>query len=88
MKPLPFVQSFFDIHAPRQPHAVILQLSLSSFVCFIFGSWEVALRVFCANGVSPLYKKYFVLVHSGWCFQPCDHELDLDISVCENSTNQ
>ena len=31
-----FVQSLFDIHAPRQPHAVTCQLSVSAFV-FVYG---------------------------------------------------
>ena len=36
-----------------------------------------------------LYGEYFVRFPCRWCFLPCDHGLDFDISLlCENSTNQ
>ena len=35
LKPGPFVLSFFDMHTPRQPHAVTQRLSVSAFVLFI-----------------------------------------------------
>ena len=40
-KPRPFVQSFFDMHAPQQPHAVTEQLSVSFFV--VVASLEISL---------------------------------------------
>ena len=78
LKPRPFAQSFFDIHAPRHPHAVTQQLSasffvfVSSFFLFLWGyrffpSIFVSLPfLFCMEGIS-LPDSVFV---------PFDHELD------------
>ena len=42
LKSWPFVELFFDTHAPRQSHAASLQLSVSSFVLFCFVSLEMS----------------------------------------------
>ena len=81
LKPRPFVQSFFDVQAPRQPHVffsfflfvVLLEMSLSS-------------SIFCTIAVLSLYGEYavrfslpdgvFYLLTTGCIFY---------ISLCENS---
>ena len=99
LKPRPFVQSFFDMYGPRQPHAVTKQLPASFFVfvCFFF---FVYLEM-------SLFPNIFVLVAFSLCienkymvcspplpddvFLPCDerlfflHQLNL---LCDNPINQ
>ena len=80
LNPRLFVQLFFDMHAPRQPHAVTLQLSVF-FVCLVsfcvfgdvaFSEYYVPLRFpFCID--SALY----VFLPDG-AVLPCDHGLDLN----------
>ena len=86
-KPRFFVQLFFDVHAPRQPHAVVTkQLSVSSFVLFLcflgdvaFSEYYVPLPFFF------LYGGYLVRFLPDGVFLLCDHGLDFDVSLCENS---
>ena len=72
LKPRPFVQSFFDMHAPRQPHAVTQQLSAFFFVFLSFLSLEMSLfpSIFvpllfslCMESTSHVF-----FPPSGWCF--------------------
>ena len=60
LKPRPFVQSFFNMHVPRQLHAVTKQLSV--FVCFLslffFGGGGVDFcEYFCTITVFSLYRE-------------------------------
>ena len=70
-KPRPFVQSFFGIHAPRQPHIVTKQLSRILFVlCLIFCSFGTAAfsEYFCTGSSRFVCKVRCTLFPPGWCF--------------------
>ena len=62
------VRPFFDMHAPRQPHAVSSKLPVSSFVLFIFCFFgDVAF-----NRVAKKMRTYFEMGPDGHrflCFQ-------------------
>ena len=76
LKPRPFVQSFFDMHAPRQPHAVTSQLSASFFFSFFLGGVAFS-KYFCTIAIFSLYGEYvvrFPLLPDG-TFLACDHWL-------------
>ena len=80
-----FVQSFFsffDMHAPRQPHAVSYLTTLCvlfRFCFFLFCFFgDVAFSdCFCTITVFPLYGEHVVhfFLPDG-VFLPCDHGLD------------
>ena len=66
----PFVQLFLDMHAPRQPHALTYQLSVSPFVLFLlFFLGDVAFPEYSISLPFPLlYGEYLVRLPSGWCY--------------------
>ena len=77
LKPRPFVQSFFDMQAPRQPHVF-----LSFFLCFFdvaFSEYFVSLPFSLINSIEstsyvfPFRMVFFYLVTTDWIF---------DISLC------
>ena len=90
LKPRPFVQSFFDIHACRQPHELPNScLHPFLFLCLLFFSFLFSFLFPCFFGdvafseyflpivVFSLYGEYavgFFLPDGG--FLPCDHGLD------------
>ena len=83
-KPWPFVQSFFDMRAPRQSHAVTLQLSVSFFFSFFFLFLRrcIFFDYFCIIAVSSLYGDCVVRFYlPDGVFLPCDHGLDLFTSA-------
>ena len=67
LKPQPFVQSFFvDMNAPRQPHAVTLQLPASfSFLVLPFFVSEVFLCHYRFLFVESMSYVFFSLVTTG-----------------------
>ena len=71
LKPRPFVQSFFNIHAPRQPYYVVLPNNclrpfLFSFLsfCFVFFGDVVFPSIF----VLVVWRVRRTSFPSGWCF--------------------
>ena len=92
LKPRPFVQSFFDMHAPRQSHAVtncLRTFCFYLFLFFFFSSLETSLfpSIFvplpfslCMEStsyLSPFRMVFFYLVTTGRVF-------DINL-LCENS---
>ena len=81
LKPWPFVQSFFDMHAPRQPNALPNNCLCPLFFLFLllfcfFGDFAFS-EYFCTIAVPSLCGECVVrFFSSGWCFLPCDHRLD------------
>ena len=81
LKPRPFVQSFFDMHALRQPHAVTEKFSASFFV---FISLKISLLpcIFVPLPFFSLYGEYVVRFSlPDGVFLPCDHGLDFFTSA-------
>ena len=83
-----FVQSFFDMHAPRQPHAASY---LKPFcVIFLFFSSSLEMSVFPSNFL-PLQFPLCIALTSyvsplpDGVFLPYDHGLDFLIILCESS---
>ena len=79
LKPRPFVQSFFDMQAPRQPHVFLLFL-------FCFFGVVAFFEYFRTNAVFSLYGEYVVptLVRfflPDGVFLSCDHRLDFFASA-------
>ena len=75
-KPRALVQSFLDMHAPRQPHTVTYQMSVFSFVSFL-GRCRL-FRVFCIIAVSSLAGRVLcTFFFRMMFFLPSGHELDL-----------
>ena len=72
LKPRPFVQSSFDMQAPRQPHVF-----LSFFFPFVYLEVSLFTSIFCTVSAFSLYGEYVVrsFLPNG-VFLPCDHGLD------------
>ena len=69
LKPRPFVQSFFDMQAPRYPqcHVFLFYVSLL-FIYVVFSKYFLYIAVF------SLYGEYVVSVSlPNGVFLPCDH---------------
>ena len=88
LKPGPFVQSCFDMHAPRQPHAVTQLLSASLYLFSSEGSLLPSILVplsfsLCMESASyvfpPLWMVLFYLVTTDCFFYT---------KLCDNSINQ
>ena len=78
LKPRSFVQSSFDMQAPRQPH-VFLILSFfwrCRFFRVFFVPFTLSLCMESASYVLSFRMVFFYLVTTGWIF---------DISLCDNS---
>ena len=74
--------SFFDMHAPRQPHAVTCQMS-ASFFLFLFLLFFISLEMSLFPSIFvplpfPLCmeRTSYVLPSLDGVFLPCDHGLD------------
>ena len=74
LKPRPFVQSFFDMRAPRQPHVFLLVFPFCFFVYVAFSEHLCTIAVFLF--VWRVRRTYFP---SGWCFS--NHGLDFFTSA-------
>ena len=76
LKPRPFVQSFFDMQAPRQPHVFLPFFLLILWRCVAFS------ESFCTIAVFSLYGEYVVryFLPNG-VFLPCDDALDVFTSI-------
>ena len=90
LNPPLFVQSFFDMYASRQLHALINTWWLTTvhvlftFLYFLY-LWRCRFSlVLCTIHCRfLLHGDYLVHFPSGWCFLlPCDHGLDSDINLC------
>ena len=74
--PRAFVQSFFNMHAPRQPHAVIYQLSASFFgFVFLFIYFSLKTSLFPSTFVPLLLRSERMMAElsmiGGWVrFRP------------------
>ena len=93
LKPWPFVQSVFDMNAPRQRNAVSSQLSVSSYLCLIFFvSWEMSLFLNISVPLlfNALYGEYVVHIPlPDRVYLSCGHGLDFGlISLRDNSNEQ
>ena len=77
LKPRPFVQSSFDMQAPRQPY-VFFFLRCRFFRVF-FVPFSLSLCMESTSYVLSFRMVLFYLVTTGWIF---------DIGLCENSINQ
>ena len=79
LKPRPFVQSSFDMQAPRQPHVILVFFILFIWRCRFFRVFVVPLSFsFCIVSTSYIlffWMVIFFLVTTGWIF---------DTSLCEN----
>ena len=66
------------MHAPRQPHITSQQMSVSSFVLFLFFvSLEMSLfRASCIIAVFVCMEITLYVFVPGGVFLSCDHELD------------
>ena len=81
----------FEMHAPRQPHTVTYQRSASSLILFLFcflggvafSEFSIAYYRFrfCMEGT------LYVLLPDR-CFLPCNHGLEFDVRLGQNSVNQ
>ena len=72
LKPRPFVQSSFDMQAPRKPHVFL------SFFPFVFLEMTLFPSIFCTNFTAfSLYGEYVVrsFLPDDGVFLPCDHGL-------------
>ena len=74
LKPRPFVQSFFDMHASRQSHALLPFFSFFGDVTFseYFCTIIAVFSLYGDNNAS--YVLAFRVVF--FIFLPCDHGLD------------
>ena len=89
LKPRPFVQSFFDMYGPRQPHAVTKQLSASFFVfvCFFFFVYlemSLFLNIFVPVAFSLCIENKYMVCPPPLpddVFLPCDERLFFYISL-------
>ena len=84
LMPRPFVQSSFDVQASRSPHVFFLFLLLFIWRCRFF-----RVLLFVSFPLSLCIGEYVVpsFLPNG-AFLPCDHGLDVDTSLYENSINQ
>ena len=71
LNPLPFVQSFFDMHAPRQPHAVNLT-NVCVFLSFCFFGDVAFSEYFC----TIIYIAVFSLDQPGKVANPARGQLN------------
>ena len=71
LKPRLFVQSSFDMQAPRSPHVFF------SFFSFVYLEMSLFLSIFCTIAVFSLCGEYVVrsFLPTG-VFLPCAHGLD------------
>ena len=90
LKPRPFVQSSFDMQAPRYPYVF---LSFFPFFLFIYLEMSLFPSIFSSIAAFSLYGEYVVrsFLPNG-VFLPCDHGigwiLDISLLLCDNSINQ
>ena len=72
LKPRPFVQSSFDMQAPRQPHV------FSFFFPFVCLEMAFFPSIFCTIAVFSLFREYLVcsFLSNNDVFLSCDHGLD------------
>ena len=74
LKPRPFVQSSFDMQAPRWPHVLFF---LFFFFPFVYLEMPLFPSIFCTIAALSLNGEYVVrsFLPNG-VFLPCDHGLD------------
>ena len=90
LKPWPLVELFLKCMRSGSHSQLSSNCLCHVLFCFFFVSWEVS-----------LFSKFFVPLPFHFCmestlhvflpdgvFLPCNHELDLDISVCKRKYNQ
>ena len=72
LQPRPFVQSFFDIQAPRQPHVFLSFFLLFIWRCRFFRVFFVPFPLsLCMERMSYILsfrRMFFYLVTTGWIF--------------------
>ena len=82
LKPRPFLQSFFDMQAPRLPRVSFLFplfIWRCRFFQVFFVPFPLSLCMESTSYVLSFRMVLFYVVTTGWIF---------DISLCENSINQ
>ena len=82
LKPRPFVQSFFDVQAPRQPHVFLPFFLLFYLEVSLFPSIFVPLPFsHCMENRVLLNITVVRFFLSDGVFPPCDHGLDFFTSA-------